>query len=73
MGQPYSPHLREWVVEAAAMPSRWQAAARSRVGIATTIRWLAALTTTGTVAARLQGRGAPLEARSIRGVPARPD
>ena len=56
MGRPYSLDLRERVVEAAAATSRRQAAARFEVGIATAIRWMAALTTTGTVAARPQGR-----------------
>lgn len=72
MGRPYSQDLRERVVEAAATTSRRQAAARFGVGVATSIRWMAALTMTGTAAARPQGR-APLEARSVRGVPARPD
>ena len=56
MGRPYSLDLRERVVDAAAATSRRQAAARFEVGIATAIRWMAALTTTGTVAARPQGR-----------------
>ncbi|KQT50574.1 transposase [Methylobacterium sp. Leaf456] len=56
MGRPYSLDLRERVVEAAATSSRRQAAARYGVGVATSIRWMAALTTTGTVAPRLQGR-----------------
>ena len=56
MGRPYSQDLRERVVEAAAVTSRRQAAARYGVGIATSIRWMAALATTGTVAARPQGR-----------------
>ncbi|TXM96872.1 IS630 family transposase [Methylobacterium sp. WL122] len=56
MGRPYSQDLRERVVAAAATTSRRQAAARFGVGIATSIRWMAALTTTGTVAARPQGR-----------------
>jgi transposase len=56
MGRPYSQDLRERVVEAAATTSRRQAAARFGVGVATSIRWMAALTTTGTVAARPQGR-----------------
>ena len=56
MGRPYSQDLRERVVDAAATTSRRQAAARFGVGVATSIRWMAALTTTGTVAARPQGR-----------------
>lgn len=56
MGRPYSRDLRERVVKAAARTSRRQAAARFGVGAATAIRWMAALTTTGTVAARPQGR-----------------
>ena len=56
MGRPYSLDLRERVVEAAAATSCHQAAARFGVGIATAIRWMAALATTGTVAARPQGR-----------------
>ena len=71
MGRPYSQDLRERVVKAAATTSRRQAAARFGVGIATSIRWMAALTTIGTVGARPQGRAA-LEARSARGVLAWP-
>ena len=56
MGRPYSQDLRERVVEAAATTSRRQAAARFEVGIATAIRWVAAVAATGTVAARPQGR-----------------
>jgi transposase len=56
MGRPYSQDLRERVVDAAGATSRRQAAARFRVGVATAIRWMSALTTTGTVAARPQGR-----------------
>ena len=56
MGRPYSQDLRERVVDAAEATSRRQAAARFGVGVATAIRWMAALTTTGTVAARPQGR-----------------
>lgn len=56
MGRPYSLDLRERVVEAAAATSRRQAAARFGVGIATAIRWAAAVEATGTVAARPQGR-----------------
>ena len=56
MGRPYSQDLRERVVKAAATTSRRQAAERFGVGIATSIRWMAALTTTRTVAARPQGR-----------------
>ena len=56
MGRPYSQDLRERVVDAAATTSRRQSAARFGVGVATAIRWMAALTTTGTVAARPQGR-----------------
>ena len=56
MGRPYSQDLRERVVDAAAATSRRQSAARFGVGVATAIRWMAALTTTGTVAARPQGR-----------------
>ena len=40
MGRPYSQDLRERVVAAAATTSRRQAAARFRVGIATSIRWM---------------------------------
>jgi transposase len=56
MGRPYSQDLRDRVVAAAATTSRRQAAARFGVGVAISIRWMAALTTTGTVAARPQGR-----------------
>ncbi|KQO93853.1 transposase [Methylobacterium sp. Leaf92] len=56
MGRPYSQNLRERVVDASGATSRRQAAARFGVGVATAIRWMAALTTTGTVAARPQGR-----------------
>lgn len=56
MGRPYSLDLRERVVDAAAATSRRQAAARFGVGPATAIRWMAAIETTGTVAARPQGR-----------------
>ena len=59
MGRPYSQDLRERVVDAAGTTSRRQAAARFGVGVATAIRWMAALTTTGTVASRPQGGGAP--------------
>ena len=56
MGRPYSQDVRKRVVEAAATTSRWQAAARFGVGIATSLRWMAARTTAGTVATRPQGR-----------------
>lgn len=56
MGRPYSLDLRERVVDAAAATSCHQAAARFGVGIATAIRWAAAVAATGTVAARPQGR-----------------
>ncbi|WP_091683882.1 IS630 family transposase [Methylobacterium sp. 275MFSha3.1] len=56
MGRPYSQDLRERVVDAAEATSRRQAAARFGVGLATAIRWMAALTATGTVAALPQGR-----------------
>ena len=56
MGRPYSQDLRERGVDSAGATSRRQAAARFGVGVATAIRWMAALTTTGTVAARPQGR-----------------
>ena len=56
MGRPYSLDLRERVVDAASATSRRQAAARFGVGVATAIRWMAALATNGTVAARSQGR-----------------
>ena len=56
MGRPYSQDLRERVVEAAAITSCRRAAARFSVGIATAIRWVAAVEQTGTVAARPQGR-----------------
>ena len=56
MGRPYSYDLRERVVEAAAITSCRRAAARFSVGIATAIRWVAAVEQTGTVAARPQGR-----------------
>ncbi|WP_156311982.1 IS630 family transposase [Methylobacterium platani] len=56
MGRPYSQDLRERVVTAARATSRRQAAARFGVGVATAIRWMAALTTTGTMAPRPQGR-----------------
>ena len=41
MGRPYSLDLRERVVDAAAVTSRRQAAARFEVGAATAIRWIA--------------------------------
>jgi len=56
MGRPYSQDLRERVVTAARATSRRQAAARFGVGVATAIRWMAALTTTGMVAPHPQGR-----------------
>ena len=56
MGRPYSLDLRERVVDAAAATSCHRAAARFGVGIATAIRWAAAVEATGTVAARAQGR-----------------
>lgn len=56
MGRPYSLDLRERVVAVAAATSRRRAAARFGVGIATAIRWAAAVEATGTVAARPQGR-----------------
>ena len=56
MGRPYSLDLRERVVEAAAATSCHQAAARFGVGVATAIRWVAAVEATGTGAARPQGR-----------------
>ena len=56
MGRPYSLDLRERVVKAAAINSCRQAAVRFGAGVAPSIRWMAALTTTGTVAARPQGR-----------------
>jgi transposase len=56
MGRPYSLDLRERVVEAGAATSCHQAAARFGVGIATAIRWAAAVEATGTMAARPQGR-----------------
>ena len=55
-GRPSSQDLRKRVVDAAGATSRRQVAARFEVGVATAIRWMAALTTTGTVAARPQGR-----------------
>ena len=56
MGRTFSQDLRERVVEAAATTAGRQAAARSDVGIATAIRWVAAVAATVTVAVRLQGR-----------------
>lgn len=56
MGRPYSQDLRERVVDAAGATSRRQAARRFGVGAATAVRWMRALATTGTVAARPQGR-----------------
>lgn len=56
MGRPYSQDLRERVVDAAGATSRWQAAERFGGGAATAVRWMTALATTGTVAARPQGR-----------------
>jgi transposase len=56
MGRPYSQDLRERVVAAAAVSSRRQAATRFKVGIATATRWMAAVETSGTLAARPQGR-----------------
>lgn len=56
MGRPYSQDLRERVVDAAGATSRRQAARRFGVGVATAVRWMRALATTGTVAARPQGR-----------------
>ena len=69
MGRPYSLDLRERVVEAAAITSCRRAAARFNVGIATAIRWVAAVEQTGTAAA---GPAAPLQARCARDLPARP-
>ncbi|MFH7251084.1 IS630 family transposase, partial [Klebsiella pneumoniae] len=46
MGRPYSLDRREWVVEAAVATLCRQAAAPFGVGIATPIRWMAALATT---------------------------
>lgn len=43
-------------MKVAAITSRRQAAAQFGVGVATSIRWMAALTTTGAVTARPQGR-----------------
>ena len=48
MGRLYSLDLRERVVNAAAATSRRQAAARFGVAVTTLIRWMAALTATGT-------------------------
>jgi len=64
MGRPYSQDLRERVVDAAGSTSRRQAAKRFGVGAATAVRWMTALATTGTVAARPQGRarGSKLDA-----------
>ena len=56
MGHPYSLDLRERVVDTAATSSRRRSAARFGVGAATATRWMAALSETGTVAARPQGR-----------------
>ena len=56
MGRLCSRDSHEQVVEAAATTSGWQAAARFGLDVATSIRWMATLTTTGTVAARPQGR-----------------
>jgi transposase len=56
MGRPDGQDLRERMVQAAATTSRRQAAARFRVGVATSIRWMAALETSATVPARPQGR-----------------
>ena len=56
MGRPYSQDLRQRVVDAAGATSRRQAAKRFGVGAATAVRWMTALATTGTVAARPQGR-----------------
>lgn len=56
MSRAYSLDLRERMVDAAAANSCRQAAARFGVGVATAIHWMAALTTTGAVAARPQGR-----------------
>ncbi len=56
MGRLYSQDLRERVLDAAAVTSRRQAVARFGVSVATAIRWMTALTTTGTVAARPQGQ-----------------
>lgn len=56
MGRPYSQDLRERVVDVAGATSRRQAARRFGVGAATAVRWMRALATTGTVAARPQGR-----------------
>lgn len=56
MGRSYSEDLRKQVIDAAAATSRRQAAARFGVGVATAIRWMAAVAQTGTVAALPQGR-----------------
>jgi transposase len=52
MGRPYIQNLRKRVVEAVGSTSRRQAAARFGVGVDTSIRSMAALTTTGAVAVR---------------------
>lgn len=55
IGRSYSQDLRQRVVEVAGLTSPRQAAARFWVGIATEIRWMAALTSVGTVATRPPG------------------
>lgn len=56
MGRPDSQDLRERVVDAAGATSRRQAAKHFGAGAATAIRFMTALATTRTVAARPQGR-----------------
>jgi transposase len=55
MGLSTSQDRRERVVDAAATDLHRQVASRLVVGVAISIRWMATLTTTGTVAAHLQG------------------
>lgn len=72
MGRPYSQDLRERVVDVAAATSRRQAAARFRVGVGTSIRWMTALTTTGAVTARphmTKAINVHLQSCGLRGVP----
>jgi len=56
MGRPYNPDLRERVIDAVGATSRLQTAACFGAGAVTAIRWMAACTTTETMAACPQGR-----------------
>lgn len=58
MGRPYSWDLRGRLVDAATATSR-RSAARLGVWIATAIRWMVAVETTGRAVAHVQGRPRP--------------